>query len=206
MSRDHALDATRTFAIWMMVACHVARLINKKGFQFGQTTETHSNLRKTFARLDTDSSKSLSQEEFGALFPNESSETIASLFSTCDTSQSALLTYKEFYYGADKVIENYNVMGPVKSALESAARYMAWELGRKGIRVHAVSPGPLETRAASGIKDFDELLDRAADEAPAGRLVSIEDVGIACASLATDAARLITGETVYIDGGLHIMG
>ena len=103
MSRDHALDATRTFAIWMMVACHVARLINKKGFQFGQTTETHSNLRRTFARLDTDSSKSLSQDEFGALFPNESPETIKSLFSTCDTSQSALLTYKEFYYGADKV-------------------------------------------------------------------------------------------------------
>lgn len=110
------------------------------------------------------------------------------------------------YYGAHKVIENYNVMGPVKSALESAARYMAWELGRKNIRVHAISPGPLRTRAASGIKDFDELLDRAADEAPAGRLVSIEDVGIACASLATDAAKLITGETIYIDGGLHVMG
>ena len=97
-------------------------------------------------------------------------------------------------------------MGPVKAALESASRYIAWELGRKGIRVHAISPGPLETRAASGIKDFDELLDRAAEEAPAGRLVSIDDVGIACASLATDAAKLITGETIYIDGGLHIMG
>ena len=103
MSRDHALDATRTFAIWMMVACHVARLINKKGFQFGNTQETYSNLRKTFARLDVDSSKSLSKEEFGALFPNETQETITSLFATCDTSQSALLTYKEFYYGADKV-------------------------------------------------------------------------------------------------------
>jgi len=110
------------------------------------------------------------------------------------------------YYGADKVIENYNVMGPVKSALQSAARYMAWELGRKGIRVHAISPGPLETRAASGIKDFDELLDEAAEAAPAGRLVGIDDVGIACASLACDAAKLITGETIYIDGGLHIMG
>lgn len=110
------------------------------------------------------------------------------------------------YYGADKVIENYSIMGPVKSALESAARYMAWELGRKGIRVHAISPGPLDTRAASGLKDFDELLDRAANEAPAGRLVSIDDVGIACASLATDAAKLLTGDTIYIDGGLHIMG
>ena len=120
------------------------------------------------------------------------------------TDGGALFTMS--YYGADKVIENYNVMGPVKSALESAARYLAWELGRNRIRVHAISPGPLETRAASGIKDFDELLDRAAAEAPAGRLVSIEDVGIACASLATDAAKLITGETIYIDGGLHIMG
>ncbi len=110
------------------------------------------------------------------------------------------------YYGADKVIENYNVMGPVKSALESVARYMAWELGRKGIRVHAISPGPLKTRAASGLKDFDELLDRAAAEAPAGQLVGIDDVGIACASLATDAAKLITGNTIYIDGGLSIMG
>ena len=103
MSRDHALDATRTFAIWMMVACHVARLINKKGFQFGETNGTYSNLKNIFSRLDTDSSKSLSKEEFGVLFPNETNETITSLFSTCDTSQSSLLTYKEFFYGADKV-------------------------------------------------------------------------------------------------------
>ena len=120
------------------------------------------------------------------------------------TDGGALFTMS--YYGADKVIENYNVMGPVKSALESVARYLAWELGRSGIRVHAISPGPLETRASSGIRDFDELLDRAAAEAPAGQLVSIADVGIACASLATDAAKLITGETIYIDGGLHIVG
>ncbi len=110
------------------------------------------------------------------------------------------------YYGADKVIENYNIMGPVKSALESTARYMAWELGRKGIRVHAISPGPLDTRAASGIKDFDEYLDRAVSDAPAGRLVGIEDVGLVCASLATDSAKLLTGDTIYVDGGLHIMG
>jgi enoyl-[acyl-carrier protein] reductase I len=120
------------------------------------------------------------------------------------TQGGALFTMS--YYGADKVIENYNVMGPVKSALQSVARYMAWELGRKDIRVHAISPGPLDTRAASGLKDFDELLDRAAAEAPTGRLVNIDDVGIACASLATDAAKLITGATLYIDGGLHIMG
>jgi enoyl-[acyl-carrier protein] reductase I len=110
------------------------------------------------------------------------------------------------YYGAEKVIEHYNVMGPVKAALESAVRYLAYELGRKGIRVHAISPGPIKTRAASGIANFDALMDQAASRAPAGRLVSIEDVGAATAVLATDYAKLITGETVYVDGGYHILG
>ena len=110
------------------------------------------------------------------------------------------------YFGAERVVENYNLMGPVKAALEAAARYLAAELGPKGIRVHAISPGPLKTRAASGIAQFDELLDKAAARAPARRLVTIEDVGFAVAGLATDAAKLITGDTVYIDGGYHIMG
>jgi enoyl-[acyl-carrier protein] reductase I len=110
------------------------------------------------------------------------------------------------YYGAEKVVENYNLMGPVKAALEAAARYLAAELGPKGIRVHAISPGPLKTRAASGIADFDDLLNQAAARAPARRLVTIEDVGFAVAGLATDAAKLMTGDTVYIDGGYHIMG
>jgi enoyl-[acyl-carrier protein] reductase I len=110
------------------------------------------------------------------------------------------------YYGAEKVIEHYNVMGPVKAALESAVRYLAYELGPKGIRVHAISPGPVKTRAASGIDHFDELLERAAERAPARRLVGIEDVGVATAVLATDYAKLITGETVYVDGGYHILG
>ncbi len=110
------------------------------------------------------------------------------------------------YYGAEKVIEHYNVMGPVKAALESAVRYLAYELGPRGIRVHAISPGPVKTRAASGIDHFDELLERAARRAPAHHLVSIEDVGAATAFLATDYAKLITGETVYVDGGYHILG
>ena len=110
------------------------------------------------------------------------------------------------YYGAEKVIENYNVMGPVKAALESAVRYLAYELGPKGIRVHAISPGPIKTRAASGIANFDALMEQAAKRAPAGRLVTIEDVGAATAVLATDYAKLITGETVYVDGGYHILG
>jgi enoyl-[acyl-carrier protein] reductase I len=109
------------------------------------------------------------------------------------------------YYGAEKVVKNYNIMGPVKAALEAVCRYVAAELGPKGIRVHAISPGPLKTRAASGIADFDELLDKAADEAPTRALVSIEDVGAACAALAMDGAKLITGSTIYIDGGYHIM-
>jgi len=110
------------------------------------------------------------------------------------------------YYGAEKVIEHYNLMGPVKAALESAVRYLAYELAPKEIRVHAISPGPVKTRAASGIDHFDELLERAASRAPAKRLVSIEDVGMATACLATDYAKLITGETVYVDGGYHILG
>ena len=110
------------------------------------------------------------------------------------------------YYGAEKVIEHYNVMGPVKAALESAVRYLAYELGPKGIRVHAISPGPIKTRAASGITNFDVLMEEAAKRAPAHRLVSIEDVGVATAVLATDYAKLITGETVYVDGGYHIVG
>lgn len=110
------------------------------------------------------------------------------------------------YYGAEKVVENYNLMGPVKAALEGAVRYLAYELGPKGIRVHVISPGPIKTRAASGIQHFDEVIERAAERAPMRSLVTIEDVGIATAYLASDAARLITGETTYIDGGYHIVG
>jgi enoyl-[acyl-carrier protein] reductase I len=109
------------------------------------------------------------------------------------------------YYGANKVVSNYNVMGPVKSALEASARYLAYELGPRGIRVHPISPGPLKTRAASGLKDFELLLNEAAERAPLGELVDIMDVGFTCAFLATPYARRLSGETVYVDGGVHIM-
>src|SRR6201995_5151241 len=109
------------------------------------------------------------------------------------------------YYGSQMVVEHYNIMGVAKAALESAVRYVAAELGPKGIRVHAISPGPLATRAASGIPEFDQLLDKARAKAPSRSLVSIDDVGVATAFLAHDAARLITGDTLYIDGGYHIM-
>lgn len=108
------------------------------------------------------------------------------------------------YYGASRVVPNYNVMGPVKAALEAACRYLAYELGGKGIRVHAISPGPLKTRAASGLKVFELLLNEAAEKAPLGELVDIMDVGWACAYLATPFARRITGGTVFVDGGANI--
>jgi enoyl-[acyl-carrier protein] reductase I len=110
------------------------------------------------------------------------------------------------YHGAQKVVANYDVMGPVKAALEASCRYLAYELGPRGIRVHAISPGPLKTRAASGLKDFELLLNEAMKRAPVGELVDIMDVGFACAYLATPYARRITGGTVYVDGGMHIMG
>jgi enoyl-[acyl-carrier protein] reductase I len=109
------------------------------------------------------------------------------------------------YHGANEVAPNYNLMGPVKAVLESACRYLAYELGPQGIRVHAISPGPLKTRAASGLKDFDLMLNEAAQRAPLGELVDIMDVGFTCAFLATPYARRLTGSTVYVDGGLNIM-
>lgn len=109
------------------------------------------------------------------------------------------------YYGANRVVPNYNVMGPVKAALEAACRYLAYELGHSGIRVHAISPGPLKTRAASGLKDFDLMLNEAAAKSPIGELVDIMDVGAACAYLASDFARRITGGTIYVDGGANVV-
>jgi len=109
------------------------------------------------------------------------------------------------YYGAEKVVDHYNVMGPVKSALEGTVRYIAAELGPKGIRVNALSPGPLKTRAASGIDHFDDLIDKAREHAPERRLVTIEDVGAIAAGLVSDFARNVTGTTAYVDAGYHVM-
>lgn len=109
------------------------------------------------------------------------------------------------YHGARKVIPTCSVMGPVKASLESCCRYLAYELGGKGIRVHAISPGPLKTRAASGLKDFDLLLAEVAQRAPISELVDIMDVGFTCAYLATPYARRLSGETLYVDDGVNIM-
>ncbi|AWN45718.1 enoyl-[acyl-carrier-protein] reductase FabI [Methylobacterium terrae] len=119
------------------------------------------------------------------------------------TGGGTLLTMS--YHGAAKVVPNYNLMGPVKAALEGAVRYLAYELGDRDIRVHAVSPGPLKTRAASGLKDFDLLLNEAVARAPIGELVDIDDVGLTAAFLTTPYAARLTGTTLYVDGGLSIM-
>ena len=115
---------------------------------------------------------------------------------------SSILTMS--YYGAEKVIENYNLMGPVKAALEASMRYLAHELGSKNIRVNALSPGPVMTRAASGLSHFDHLMEKAAKEAPINTLVSIEQIGEAAAFLVSDKSQHITGQIIYIDNGYNI--
>ena len=115
----------------------------------------------------------------------------------------ALITMS--YHGADKVVDHYNLMGPVKAALQSSVRYLASELAERQVRVFAVSPGPLRTRAASGIDHFDELIDMAVSRAPAHRLVDIAEVGRLVAFLVGGGASGMTGDTLYVDGGLHHM-
>lgn len=119
------------------------------------------------------------------------------------TDGGALITVS--FYGSERVVQHYNMMGPVKAALESTVRYLAAELGQKDIRVHAVSPGAMPTRAASGIDRFDELLQRIAEQAPVHHQVTPEDVGNLVAFLASPAASKITGTVIPIDGGQHIM-
>jgi enoyl-[acyl-carrier protein] reductase I len=115
----------------------------------------------------------------------------------------ALLTMS--FLGAAQVVPHYGVMGPVKAALESTVRYLATELGPRGIRVNALSPGPMPTRAASGIPCFDDLMADARERAPLTRPIALEDVGTLSAFLISDAARSITGDTLYVDNGFHIL-
>jgi enoyl-[acyl-carrier protein] reductase I len=110
------------------------------------------------------------------------------------------------YYGGEKVIPHYGLMGPVKSALESTVRYLASELGAKNIRVNALSPGPISTRAAGGIAHFDELLELVHQKSPEHAETSIEAVGSYARFLVSDDARLVTGSIAYIDAGYNIIG
>ena len=107
------------------------------------------------------------------------------------------------YLGADEAVPHYGLMGPVKAALESLVRYMALELGSQGIRVHAVSPGPILTRAASGIEAFDALMQNNIAKAPLGRLVTLDEIANLSAFLCTDASSGMTGQTIYVDAGSH---
>jgi len=120
------------------------------------------------------------------------------------TDGGALMTVS--FYGAEKAVKSYNLMGPVKAALEASVRYMATELGPSGIRVYALSPGPLKTRAASGIDRFDELMEAAALKAPMQALVTTEQIGNLAAFLASDKASGMTGNVVYIDNGYNVVG
>ena len=117
------------------------------------------------------------------------------------TDGGCLLTVS--FYGADRVVENYNLMGPVKAALESSVRYIAADLAERRIRAHAISAGPVKTRAASGIDRFDELLDEVRSRTPAGRLVSIEEIGRVAAFLASGSGSPLSGSVVYADNGFH---
>lgn len=110
------------------------------------------------------------------------------------------------YYGAEKVVDHYNVMGPVKAALEATMRYAAEELGKEHIRINALSPGPVATRAASGLLHFDQLMHKAAEEAPLHQLVTLDQIGEMAAFLVSDHAKQITGQTIYVDGGYNIKG
>jgi enoyl-[acyl-carrier protein] reductase I len=127
--------------------------------------------------------------------------TLAKLCAPYMPRGGALLTMT--YLGADEAVPHYGLMGPVKAALESLVRYMAVELGGNGIRVHAVSPGPILTRAASGIDHFDELMREAAQKSPLGRPVRLEEIASLSTFLCSDAASGMTGQTIYVDGGCH---
>jgi enoyl-[acyl-carrier protein] reductase I len=127
--------------------------------------------------------------------------TVAKLCEPHMTQGGCLLTMS--YLGADEAVPHYGLMGPVKAALESLVRYMALELGPKGIRVHAVSPGPILTRAASGIEAFDTLMQNNIAKAPLGRLVTLEEIANLSTFLCTDAASGMTGQTIFVDAGTH---
>lgn len=110
------------------------------------------------------------------------------------------------FYGADKVVTHYNLMGPVKAALEASVKYLSAEMGSQHIRVNALSPGPVKTRAASGLTDFDKLMEEAANKAPLHQLVTLDQIGEMAAFLVSDNAKQVTGQTIYVDAGYNVKG
>lgn len=119
------------------------------------------------------------------------------------TDGGSLMTVS--FYGAERAVEHYNVMGPVKAALESSVRYLAADLAAHRIHVHAISAGAVKTRAATGIDHFDALLDDVRAHTPAQHLVTIEEIGRIAAVLASEAGMTLTGSTIYADAGFHVM-
>jgi enoyl-[acyl-carrier protein] reductase I len=110
------------------------------------------------------------------------------------------------YLGSEKVVANYNVMGVAKAALEASVRYLAADLGPDGVRVNAISAGPVRTLAAAGIAGFRKMYGGFGDIAPLRANITIEDVGATAVWLASDLSRAVTGEVVYVDGGFNIVG
>jgi enoyl-[acyl-carrier protein] reductase I len=119
-------------------------------------------------------------------------------------SGSSVLTLT--YYGAEKVVSNYNVMGVAKAALEASVRYLAADLGPSGVRVNAISAGPIRTLSAAGISGFKKMYGSFADVAPLRSNITIEDVGKTALWLASDLSSAVTGEVIYVDGGFNILG
>ena len=137
---------------------------------------------------------------------NISCHSFAQLAHVCEPHlgpHASLITMS--YLGADAAVPHYGLMGPVKAALESMVKYLATELGEQGVRVHAISPGPVPTRAASGLEDFDVLMQKAQQRSPLHRLVTLEEIGNLAAFLVSDASSGMTGQTLYVDAGYHIV-
>jgi len=129
--------------------------------------------------------------------------TLAKLCVPHMTQGGSLITMS--YLGANEVVPHYGMMGPVKAALESLVRYMAMELGPQGIRTHAISPGPIRTRASSGIESFETLIEQNIRRAPLGRLVTLDEIANLATFLCSDASSGMTGQTIYVDAGSHAM-
>ena len=157
--------------------------------------------------LEGDYLESVSREGFRVAHEISSYSFSALAKSGCrmmEGRDGALLTLS--YYGAEKAMPNYNVMGLAKASLEANVRYMAQSLGPDGIRVNAVSAGPIRTLAAAGISNFRKMLDLMERSAPLRRNVTIEEVGNAAAFLCSDLASGITGEITYVDAGYNVTG
>ena len=194
-----------------LVTCNVEEngalesLIAQAVAQFGQLDFVIHSI--AWAPLDDLHGRVIDSSSTGFLRSmNVSCHSFAQVAKLCEphlSPDASLITMS--YLGAEEAVAHYGLMGPVKAALESLVRYLATELGEKGIRVHAISPGPIPTRAASGLLEFDTLMEKAIQRSPLKRLVTLEEVGQLAAFLISYASSGMTGQTLYVDGGYHIV-